>query len=118
MTSKNIEKQFAKNNLEKNLLVDDDPSLLRLLGIRLSAAGYQIESANSAKMALGILKSFDPQLVISDLRMEGMDGMDPIINSLSILCLESISFESISFDSISLFLLGFYFSVFVFAFVL
>jgi two-component system response regulator GlrR len=75
VTSKNIEKQFAKNNLEKILLVDDDPSLLRLLGIRLSAAGYQIESANSAKMALGILKSFDPQLVISDLRMEGMDGM-------------------------------------------
>jgi len=75
VTSKNIEKQFAKNTSEKILLVDDDPSLLRLLGIRLSAAGYQIESANSAKMALGILKSFHPQLVISDLRMEGMDGM-------------------------------------------
>ena len=75
MTSKNIEKQYAKNTSEKILLVDDDPSLLRLLGIRLSAAGYQIESANSAKMALGILKSFNPQLVISDLRMEGMDGM-------------------------------------------
>ena len=34
------------------------PNLLRLLGIRLSAAGYNVESAASAKIALGILKSF------------------------------------------------------------
>ena len=59
----------------KILIVDDDPSLLRLLGIRLSAAGYQIESAKNAKIALGRLESFHPQLVISDLKMEGMDGM-------------------------------------------
>ena len=61
--------------LEQILIVDDDPSLLRLLGIRLSAAGYQVESAANAKIALGLLKSIKPQLVISDLRMEGMDGM-------------------------------------------
>jgi len=60
---------------DKILIVDDDPALLRLLGIRLSAAGYTVESAANAKMALGMLKSFHPQLVISDLRMEGMDGM-------------------------------------------
>ena len=65
----------AQTSGEKILIVDDDPSLLRLLGIRLSAAGYQVESANSGKMALGILTSFQPQLVISDLRMDGMDGM-------------------------------------------
>lgn len=59
----------------KILIVDDDPGLLRLLGIRLSAAGYIVESAANAKIALGMLKSFHPQLVISDLRMEGMDGM-------------------------------------------
>ncbi|MEW6990151.1 sigma 54-interacting transcriptional regulator [Colwelliaceae bacterium 6441] len=57
------------------LIVDDDPSLLRLLGIRLSAAGYNVKSAKNAKQALGLLKSSHPQLVISDLRMEGMDGM-------------------------------------------
>lgn len=60
---------------DKILIVDDDPSLLRLLGIRLTAAGYQVQSASSAKMALGILTTFSPQLVISDLRMDGMDGM-------------------------------------------
>ena len=60
---------------KKVLIVDDDPHLLRLLSIRLSAAGYNVESAASAKIALGILKSFQPHMIISDLRMEGMDGM-------------------------------------------
>ena len=60
---------------KKILIVDDDPNLLRLLGIRLSAAGYIVESAASAKIALGTLKSFQPHMIISDLRMEGMDGM-------------------------------------------
>jgi two-component system response regulator GlrR len=59
----------------KILIVDDDPSLLRLLAIRLAAAGYQVESAKNAKIALGRLESFHPQLVISDLKMDGMDGM-------------------------------------------
>ncbi|WP_051092088.1 sigma 54-interacting transcriptional regulator [Colwellia piezophila] len=59
----------------KILIVDDDPSLLRLLSIRLSAAGYEVESAANAKIALGTLQHFIPQVVISDLRMEGMDGM-------------------------------------------
>jgi len=61
--------------MKKILIVDDDPNLLRLLSIRLSAAGYSVKSAESAKIALGILKSFLPHMVISDLRMEGMDGM-------------------------------------------
>jgi len=57
------------------LIVDDDANLLRLLSIRLSAAGYQVKSANNAKEALGFLQSYCPDLLISDLRMEGMDGM-------------------------------------------
>jgi two-component system response regulator GlrR len=65
----------TSDSISKILIVDDDPSLLRLLGIRLSAAGYHVESAKSAKIALGRLESFHPHLVISDLKMEGMDGM-------------------------------------------
>ncbi|RHW77720.1 sigma 54-interacting transcriptional regulator [Colwellia sp. RSH04] len=64
-----------KSSASKILIVDDDPSLLRLLSIRLNAAGYQVESAANAKIALGILQNYQPQVVISDLRMEGMDGM-------------------------------------------
>lgn len=72
MSKKNL---AVEGNINKVLIVDDDPSLLRLLGIRLSAAGYHVESAKNAKIALGRLESFHPQLVISDLKMEGMDGM-------------------------------------------
>jgi two-component system, NtrC family, response regulator GlrR len=57
------------------LVVDDDPSLLKLIGMRLTGAGYQIQSADNGKQALGILESFKPHLLISDLRMQGMDGM-------------------------------------------
>ncbi|PKI12907.1 sigma 54-interacting transcriptional regulator [Colwellia sp. 12G3] len=67
--------QKIPRNSAKILIVDDDPSLLRLLSIRLSAAGYNVESAANAKIALGTLQNFVPQVVISDLRMEGMDGM-------------------------------------------
>jgi two-component system response regulator GlrR len=72
MNSPSPEKDDSTNKI---LIVDDDPSLLRLLGIRLSAAGYHVESAKNAKIALGRLESFHPHLVISDLKMEGMDGM-------------------------------------------
>jgi two component, sigma54 specific, transcriptional regulator, Fis family len=67
--------ETATSNSAKILIVDDDPSLLRLLSIRLSAAGYNVESTANAKIALGTLQNFIPQVVISDLRMEGMDGM-------------------------------------------
>ncbi len=70
-----INKEIEGENKDNILIVDDDPSLLRLLGIRLSAAGYNVKSTKNAKEALGHLESFEPQLVISDLRMDGMDGM-------------------------------------------
>ena len=75
MTPENLITENSTLEKESILIVDDDPSLLRLLGIRLSAAGYNVLPAKSAKEALGILKSSQPQLVISDLKMEGMDGM-------------------------------------------
>ena len=60
----------------KLLLVDDDPKLLQLLSIRLKAAGFEVATADSGLKALQLLGSFNPQLVITDLRMDGMDGMD------------------------------------------
>jgi two-component system, NtrC family, response regulator GlrR len=59
----------------KVLIVDDDPDLLRLLTFRLEGAGYAVESANSGERALARLSVSVPQLVITDLRMGGMDGM-------------------------------------------
>ncbi len=57
------------------LLVDDDPGLLRLLSIRLRAEGYEVEAVESAAMALSSLARFQPDLVITDLRMDKMDGI-------------------------------------------
>jgi two-component system response regulator GlrR len=57
------------------LLVDDDVALLKLLAIRLNAAGYAVETAESAEKALVRLDAIKPQLVVTDLRMEGLDGM-------------------------------------------
>ncbi|HNP35084.1 MAG TPA: sigma 54-interacting transcriptional regulator [Woeseiaceae bacterium] len=59
----------------KILLVDDDPGLLRLLSIRLRAEGYEVEAVDSAQNALAKLSRFTPDLVISDLRMDKMDGI-------------------------------------------
>jgi len=59
----------------KILLVDDDPGLLRLLSIRLRAEGYEVEAVESAHKALAILGRFSPDLVITDLRMDKMDGI-------------------------------------------
>ncbi len=57
------------------LLVDDDRDLLKLISLRLSSAGYVVQTAESATQALAKLALARPCLVITDLRMEGMDGL-------------------------------------------
>ncbi len=57
------------------LVVDDDPDLLRLMQIRLTAAGYVVSTAESGERALAQASVARPQLVVTDLRMGGMDGM-------------------------------------------
>jgi len=59
----------------KILVVDDDPHLLRLLSIRLQTAGFEPITAESAEQALTKLAALRPSLIITDLRMDGMDGM-------------------------------------------
>ncbi len=57
------------------LLVDDDTDLLSLLSIRLTGAGYLVHQASSGDEALALLPVVRPALVITDLRMDGMDGL-------------------------------------------
>ncbi|MBM7344201.1 two-component system response regulator GlrR [Pantoea coffeiphila] len=57
------------------LLVDDDPSLLKLLGMRLSSEGFAVTTAESGPEALRVLDRETIDLAISDLRMDEMDGM-------------------------------------------
>ncbi len=57
------------------LLVDDDKDLLQLIAMRLTAAGYAVTAVESGAAALTALAVSRPQVVVTDLRMEGMDGM-------------------------------------------
>ncbi|AYJ92693.1 TPA: two-component system response regulator GlrR [Klebsiella pneumoniae] len=57
------------------LLVDDDPGLLKLLGMRLVSEGYSVVTAESGPEALCVLGREKVDLVISDLRMDEMDGL-------------------------------------------
>lgn len=58
------------------LVVDDDVGFARLLSIRLGAAGHTVSVAHSGEEALARLNDSLPDLVITDLRMAGMDGME------------------------------------------
>lgn len=57
------------------LLVDDDPDLLRLMSMRLSATGYRVTAVSSAEEALARLAVELPALVISDVRLPHRDGL-------------------------------------------
>ena len=57
------------------LIVDDDPALLRLLSLRLHYEGHTVIEASSGALALSKLDHEIPHIVITDLRMPGMDGL-------------------------------------------
>ncbi len=57
------------------LTVDDDPTLLKLIGILLREEGFKVLAAESAERALAVLAAEKPDLVLTDLRMGGMDGL-------------------------------------------
>src|SRR5690349_4534668 len=57
------------------LIVDDEPALLKLLAMRLNLEGFDVTTAESGERALAQLAVAQPQIVVSDLQMGGMDGM-------------------------------------------
>ncbi|MDO8959507.1 MAG: response regulator [Rhodocyclaceae bacterium] len=62
------------NAMARILVVDDDPDLLELIAMRLTSAGYAVALAASGSAALAIFRAERPRAVITDLRMDGMDG--------------------------------------------
>ncbi len=60
----------------KIMLVDDDHGFLTLLAMRLGAEGFTVETASNGRDCLNKIESFTPDLMISDLRMDVMDGME------------------------------------------
>jgi len=58
------------------LVVDDEPQITRVLRTSLSTQGYDIRVANSGEMALEIMKDWQPSLIITDLSMPSIDGVE------------------------------------------
>jgi two-component system, OmpR family, KDP operon response regulator KdpE len=58
------------------LVVDDEPQITRVLRTSLSAQGYDIRVANDGESALDTTKDWTPDLVITDLMMPNMDGVE------------------------------------------
>ncbi|MGA0032742.1 MAG: sigma 54-interacting transcriptional regulator [Burkholderiales bacterium] len=65
----------ARSGNAQVLVVDDDPGLLRLMQLRLGAAGYGVAAADSGERALAQLAVSRPRVVVTDLQMGGMDGI-------------------------------------------
>ena len=61
---------------ERVLIVDDDPSYLRYLDLRLQLEGDQTYMAASAEDALGAVETFGPTLMITDVVLPGMNGLE------------------------------------------
>ena len=58
------------------MVVDDDPDHLAVVSSILEEGGYRIERAYDAEQALSRVHEFDPALILTDLRMPGMDGVE------------------------------------------
>ena len=58
------------------LVVDDEPQITRVLRTTLTGQGYEVRIASDGEMALEIMKDWSPDLVITDLSMPNMDGLE------------------------------------------
>jgi two-component system cell cycle response regulator DivK len=61
---------------EPILIVDDTPVDLKLTRILLANEGYRVRTASSAEEALELLRSYHPDLILADIRLPGMDGLE------------------------------------------
>jgi len=65
------------NDQKRNILVvDDEPQITRVLKTTLSSRGYAVRTASDGDDAVQTMKSWMPDLVITDLRMPNMDGLE------------------------------------------
>ena len=68
---------MADSEVKKNILVvDDEAQITRVLKTTLSSQGYGIRTASDGEEALQLMKGWAPDLVVTDLRMPNMDGLE------------------------------------------
>ncbi len=62
--------------MSKILIVDDEPSILEILEYNLKKEGYQVKAASDGSQAIEINKEFAPSIIIMDVMMPNMDGIE------------------------------------------
>jgi signal transduction histidine kinase/DNA-binding NarL/FixJ family response regulator len=76
-TARSIRLRIMESVMNKQLLiVDDEPKLLRAVAVDLRGEGYQVTTAGNGAEALISVAQKSPDLIISDIRMPGMDGYE------------------------------------------
>ncbi|WP_462318717.1 response regulator transcription factor [Marinilabilia sp.] len=60
----------------KILLVDDEPDILEFIGYNLKKEGFKVSTANNGEDALKLAQSENPHLIVLDVMMPGMDGIE------------------------------------------
>jgi CheY-like chemotaxis protein len=86
---------------EPILIVDDNPTNLKLVSFLLVKRGYQVRSVSSAQEALESLKEFHPALILMDMQMPGIDGFeltrrlkaDPATRGITIIALTAYAMK-------------------------
>lgn len=61
---------------EKILVVEDEPDILELITYNLTKEGYQVSGASSGEQALKMIPAFNPELVVLDWMLPGIDGLE------------------------------------------
>jgi len=58
------------------LVVEDDTTIARLIELELDHAGYEVRKISNGAEALDAVREFDPELIVLDVMLPGMDGME------------------------------------------
>jgi|SRR5579872_5805633 len=61
---------------EPILIVDDNPTNLKLAKVLLTKEGYPVQTAVDAEEALKLLETYKPRLILMDIQLPGMDGLE------------------------------------------
>ena len=65
-----------KSSSWRILLVDDEPKILTFLALKLRLCGYEVTSATSGEEALALVRKTNPHLMLLDIVMPGIDGLE------------------------------------------
>ena len=64
--------------MKKVLVVDDEPRILKFLSLKLAASGFDVTAADNGLQALEQTKKVNPDIILMDIIMPGMDGVETL----------------------------------------